>query len=185
MMTVTRRAALRGATALVPAVLLGACSVSSSNGTTTVTINTQTAVAYVSGAAALASAFLGIPGVSAAIGAATTAAIEAVIADLTAAVPAISQTANGKLTFTFSTTSVPAFITAVLNDVATVQKDAQAAVAAIGKNVPAQVTQYYNAIVTVANAIVALFSVPSAAPAAVASPMSVKDALALVHISAP
>jgi hypothetical protein len=189
-MKLNRRALLMGASALVPAALLAACSLTNSNGTTTVTINTNTALAYVSGAAALAAALLGVPGVSAAIGAALPA-VEQAISDINAAIPALSQASNGSVSFTFSTTSVPAFVTALEGDVATLVKDAQTAAASFGANVPAQVQTYHSAIVAVANAISALFRVPAPASVAAAAaapavtPMTVQQALALVHITAP
>lgn len=54
----------------------------------------------------------------------------------------------------------------------------------MGASVPVEVTTYYNAIVSVANALSALWTVGAVA-AATPSRMSVADALALVHIKAP
>jgi hypothetical protein len=176
-----RRHLLRATALAVPAIALGACTVTTANGVTTITVNTQLAVAYASGLAALASALVGLPGLSVAIGA-SLPAVEAAIADVNAAVPAINSAAGGSASFSFNTTSAPAFIASLLADAASLKNDATAAVTALGSSVPTNVTTYYDGLVSVANAVAALFSLNAGA---VASPMPVEQALALVHIEVP
>jgi hypothetical protein len=185
-MNLHRRKALLGATALVGAAALQACASSTVNGVTTITINTALVLTYVSGAAAIASALLGFPGVTTAIGAAAMPIITAAIADLNKAVPAINAQANGSVSFSFTTTSLPAFVTAIISDVATLQTNLQTALGAIGNTtIAGQIAPYLAGFTTIASAITGLFAIPGTAGAIQPSSMSVSDALALVHMTVP
>jgi hypothetical protein len=182
-----RRNLLRASAFAVPAIALSGCGVISANtvnGVTTYTINVAKLLAYTSGAAALAAAFLAIPGVSVLIGG-TAALIETAVSDMNAAVPAINTAANGSATISFNTTSVPAFISSLEKDASNLLTYAQAAEKALGTSVSSTATTYYNAIIAAASALSALVSIGVAAKAPVNSTLTVEQALALVHIKAP
>lgn len=188
-----RRSLLRGSALAFPALALAGCGIVTStttNGVTTYTINVSELETYVSGAAALAASLLGVPGISTAIGAATSSLIDQVISDLNAAIPAINTQAAGAVKISFTTSSAPAFIASLEQDAASLVSYTKTAITSFGASVPAQVTTYYNAIVSVANALSGVLSVGSTVShkyGAVfgASPMSVADALAIVNIKAP
>lgn len=170
--------------ALLATTALAACGVVTTNGST-VTVNVAQAVAYSSGISALVNAFLGFPGVTKALGSALLA-VQAAIADIGAVGPAVQAAAGNSQSFSFDKSSPPAFLSSLTADVGTLRTDVAAAMGALGSSGSGQVTTYYQAILTVLSAISVLFALNSATTAAAApGGMSVKDALALVHVQAP
>jgi hypothetical protein len=167
---------------------LPGCTTSTVNGVTTVTVNTADAVSYLSGLAALGTSLLSFPGFSTALGG-NLSVFTTVIADVDAAGAAVVSASGGSAGFSFDTTSVPAFITSMEANVNQLLALASAAVSAVGAALPTKVAAYWAGAQVVAAAIIALFSIPTAAvPAAakLAAPtMTVAQALALVGITAP
>lgn len=174
--------------ALVPAVALAGCgavAVNTVNGVTTVNVNVAEATADLSGLAAAAAIFVALPGVGATLGPAVMAVAPQIIARINAAIPALQQAAGGSQTFTFDTSSAPAFVKTLLADAQALTQDAVGVLPAVGSIGAAQnVGQYAQAVQALGNAIVALFGGPMKASVAFAAapPMSRDQALALVGI---
>lgn len=180
-MTISRRAIL-GATALVPLAGCGIVTTTTTNGVTTVTVNVAKLIAYLSGAAALASAFLAVPGVGGLLAPTIAAAVNKAIAVVNADIPAVNTAVKGAVTISFNTGSPPAFLTSIAADLQGLQTEVSAIVTATGASLPPAATPYFQGILSVVNAFVALLSIPAAAPKHL---MPVNAALALVHIAQP
>ena len=164
-MRLTRRALL-GATILGVPVVLAGCgfvSTSTTNGVTTVTVNVANLATVAGGIAGVAGLLIGVPGVGAlltsAIGATAAAAIPTVIADINGAVASLTASAGAQQTLTFTSTSVPAFASAILTDAQTLVKDATSLMTGAGLGASAaEITQYAQGVQTLGNAIIAQLS---------------------------
>ena len=88
------------------------------------------------------------------------------------------------MTFSFDITSAPAFVTSLESDLGVLKTGFAAAMTALGSSATAQVTNYYNALVSILVALGALFSIALSAPHGAAA-MPVGQALNLVGIKAP
>ena len=179
----TRRALLCG-TMLIPVAACDFVTTTTTNGVTTVTVNVSEATTILSGAAGVASIFIGLPGVGAlltkALGAAAMAALPTIIADINGGVGALATNAAGQQTFTFTTTSAPAFVTALIADAKTLIGDAVAVLPVVGASgVASQVSQYAQGLNTLGNAILNMFS-GAVKVGAEPGAMTVKQALALL-----
>jgi hypothetical protein len=180
-----RRKLLAGSALALMGFVAG-CTTSTVNGVTTVTINMPTFTAYAMGATALVTAFLGFPGVAPLIGAAGPV-ISGILSQVESGFAAVNTAANGNVSFSFDTTSVPAFITALEQDGTKLTSALSTAFTGAGSALPAQAGQYYNGAIAVLSAIAALFSISTAASMRkIAEPkMDVPTALSLVHVAVP
>jgi hypothetical protein len=92
---------------------LAACAVSSSNGVTTITVNVAEITSDGNVAVQVLEALLGLSGLPATIVSAITTGVNTIEAD----VAAVTTGAAGSETYTFNTTSVPAFLSSLVSDV--------------------------------------------------------------------
>lgn len=145
----------------VPLLAVAACTSTTVNGVTTVTINVAQAVAYGNAASAAVDAFLALPGVAKAIGT-KYAEVQGAIAKVGAIGAAVQAAAGSSQTFTFDTNKPPAFIGSLGAALGLIRTDVTAAMTAIGSGATSQVTAYYQGVLAILNAIAALFMVPSA-----------------------
>jgi len=173
------------AAGLLCATALAACGTVTVSGTT-VTVNVAQAVAYSSGIYALVNSFLAFPGVAKALGS-SLPAVQTALNDIAAVGPAVQVAAGNAQTFSFNSASPPSFLASLTADLGVLRADVQAAMTVLGSGATPQVTTYYQATLAVIGAITALFAIGGtlAATAPSQSSMSVKDALALVHVKAP
>lgn len=184
MNAISRRHALRltgfAAVAAASTALAGCVSSSTTNGVTTITVNTATISAYASGLSLVATA-LGAGLTIAGVGAAVAPAISGIGAMAAQDAKALATATNGQQTFSFNTTSAPAFVTSLLTDATSLKAELNA----LGTALPPTVQTYYNAAMTIASAVQSALSLATAVAAPAPGGMSVSDALAVVHVKAP
>lgn len=178
---ISRRHALLGVTALTG---LSGCSLfttTTTNGVTTVTINVAALTAYgqafINGASLIGS----LPGIATSpVGLIIVGLAPVVSADLAA----FSKAANGALTLSFDSTSIPNAIQSLLKDGQALATDAQAALGAVAGTALTTAQTYFNAVQTV----VALFNAALASAgvaAAPLTPMTEAEALATLKVMHP
>jgi hypothetical protein len=137
MSIVSRRHALLSASALAPLAFLAGCGVfstSTSNGVTTVTVNTAAINTDGSAIIAAATSVLAIPLVSGALGANMVAAMAALAAAKTA-LASIAATTNGSASASINVTSVQAFVTNLLTGVGQITTLTGQALSSVGATV--------------------------------------------------
>lgn len=176
-MNITRRHALASATGLCGLAALSACTTTTANGVTTVTLNVAQVVAWgnalVNGANMVAS----LPGISGLPAAAPVAAIGALIANDLAAFAAAS---GGAVTLSFNSTSVPSAVASLEADVNSLLVTAQKTVTGVAATYLSTAQTYINAIETVVSLIqAATASVPMLAKAG-AAPMGEAQAMTIL-----
>jgi hypothetical protein len=124
-MNLTRRNAIRAASAIVPAALLVACGVATTttvNGVTTVTVDVAKVNAYAQAGSNFADAILTNPLITAFIlpySAVITAAKAVIVTDLAA----FNKGASGSVVLTFNANSVPLMVSSVLTDLQALAAD--------------------------------------------------------------
>ncbi|CAP57498.1 hypothetical protein [Gluconacetobacter diazotrophicus] len=128
MSNLSRRCLLRGASALVGAGALGACTVTTRNGVTTIAINVTEFTADATVALNVVKTVLGFTGVPSAVVTATNAAIAAIEGGLAA----LKTTAGASVTLTFDSTSVPGAVSSLIADIRLGASDISAAAALEG-----------------------------------------------------
>ena len=137
MNAISRRDALRltgFAAAAAAGTALAGCVASTTNGTTTITVNTATISAYASGLSLVASA-LGAGLAIAGVGAAVAPVISGIGATAAEDAKALAAATNGQQSFSFNTTSAPAFVSSLLNDATSLKAE----LSALGTALPATV----------------------------------------------
>lgn len=112
----TRRAFLRGTSALAAA-SLAACTVTRNGTTTTLTLNVAEVVDYGNAILSFASTAINVPFVASAMGAANLALASTVIASLKSALTAFQTAAGSSTSVSYSTASVKAAFDSILSDV--------------------------------------------------------------------
>ncbi|QIP37004.1 hypothetical protein GWK63_07655 [Komagataeibacter rhaeticus] len=112
----TRRAFLRGSSALVAAAALAACTASRSGTTTTITLNVAEVADYVDALLNFSSTAINMPLVAAAMGAPNVALANTVIAALTTAGKAFVAAAGSSTSVSYDSASVKAAFDSILTD---------------------------------------------------------------------
>jgi hypothetical protein len=179
MTTVSRRTLLRSAALVMPASLLTGCAITSGNDVTTVTLNLATIDDYATAAENAATLLLGFAPITGALGTAGVAAATALIAAIKTGISALDSEYAGQATFSFSTASVPAALSALQADITSLFNGFETAITSLGGAVPAQITQYYNALQTIAALVEAIASL---AVKATPLPMTKTQALAVLGV---
>ena len=113
----TRRAFLRGSSALVAAAALAACTTTKSGTTTTLTLNVAEVVDYGNAILSFASTAVNVSFVASAMGTASLALANTVIASLKLALSAFSTAAGSSTSVSYSSASVKAAFDSILADV--------------------------------------------------------------------
>lgn len=162
---------LLGASPLVAAGLLAACTTSTdANGNTVVTINVATIDSYGRVGVSAVATVLSIAAVASALGAPTVALINAASAALSGALSAFDQASGGKLSFTLDDSSALAAAKSVISGMSTLLADLRSAedalAAHIGTNDMANVRTAVNALETALALATALLGLVSAGPTA-------------------
>ncbi len=158
-MNITKRNLLRVTALAAPALALSACSLVSSNtvnGVTTITLNVAKLAQYAQAAQNFGSGIVGFSFVSAALGAPGLAVIDGALTGIAAAVTAISKQANGAVSISYTTTSIPAAVVQFEADLQTILTAAKTAIASLK---PSQLTA------TISNMLAAFESIASLAEA--------------------
>lgn len=177
-MHISRRGLLLAGCAL-PLAACGIVSSQTTNGVTIITVNTAKAAAFAQALSNLGGDILAVPGVATILGP-TFLLFQAANTDLAGIPAAINAYAGGAQTFSFDTTSAPAFINSLVADANTMMADAKQAT-----NVPGGIVSTFQAIVTVAQATVALLTIAVAAPAPKPGQMSLAQAMAVARVALP
>ena len=162
---------LLGASPLVAAGLLAACTTSTdANGNTVVTINVATIDSYGRVGVSAVATVLSIAAVSSALGAPTVAIINTASAALSGVLSAFDQATSGKVSFTLDDSSALSAAKSVISAMSTLLADLRSAEDAlaphIGTNDMANVRTAVNALETALALATALLGLVSAGPAA-------------------
>lgn len=113
----TRRAFLRGSSALVAAAALAACSSTKSGTTTTITLNVSEVVDYGNAVLSFASTAINVSFVASAMGTANLALANTVITSLKSALTAFSTAAGSSTSVSYDSASVKTAFDSILADV--------------------------------------------------------------------
>jgi hypothetical protein len=143
-MTLTRRRALFGAAFAMPAVLLGACAVTSSGSTTTVTIDVTRIVTDGKAIIASVQAASLIPAVSALLGP-NLLAVQTALAAANASLSEIETLTGGTVVLATDTSRVQALATSLLADAQTALSIVQGVLVHLSGTVVTQVQTYVSA----------------------------------------
>ncbi|MGS0648900.1 hypothetical protein ACU81Q_14880 [Komagataeibacter melomenusus] len=156
----TRRAFLRGSSALVAGVALTACTVTKNGEVTTLTLNVAAIKDYGQAGLNAVSTILSIAALASAIGAPTVAIINAGDTALGAALNAFSSAAGSTLTITYDDTNWKSRVDSVLSALATVESDLSAAITGVETKVAStdlsNANTALNALATIVSAFKAL-----------------------------
>ncbi|MDE2342903.1 MAG: hypothetical protein KGL63_05840 [Betaproteobacteria bacterium] len=158
-----RRSLLRASALTFPAIALAACTISTVNGVTTLTISVAQVVAWGTAFDNVAKTVAGLPGIPAAVSASATALAITIASNLAA----FHKAAGSNVNLTFDRTSVPAVINSLLADGKTLLADLQGVLTGVAQADAAMVQEYINAIST-------LVSVFEAALGSVAAKVAIK-----------
>jgi hypothetical protein len=148
-MTISRRHLLTTVPLMGTAVFLGACSISTVNGVTTMTLNLNTLQAYATAAKNGVTTLLSVPVISTTLGAAQVEEINTVVADMAAQVAALNTANKGVATLTFSVSSVPAAVTAFESDSKSLMNDVVVVATSLVGSLAANIVTTVDALQTV------------------------------------
>jgi hypothetical protein len=173
-----RRFLLRTSALALPALALAACASTTVNGVTTITLNLVTLQAYATAVKNGVSTLLSVPALSAALGSAKVAAINALVADMAAQVAALNMANKGVATLTFTVASVPAAVSAFEADASSLMNDVVVVATSLAGSLAANVVTTVDALQTVLaiGEAVASTSVGAAKPK-----MGINQALAILR----
>lgn len=156
----TRRAFLRGSSALVVGAALTACTVTKNGEVTTLTLNVAAIKDYGQAGLNAVSTILSIAALASAIGAPTVAIITAGDTALGAALNAFSSAAGSTLTITYDDTDWKSRVDSVLSALGTVESDLSAAITGVETKVAStdlgNANTALNALATIVSAFKAL-----------------------------
>lgn len=162
--------------AILTAAGLAACTTTTTNGVTTVTINTKTVDSYAQVGISAVATMLSIAAVASVIGAPAIVIINAASTALAGTLKALDTATSGSLTFTYDGTGAKAAFDSVLADVGTVLTDMQESVAPIEAKLSSAdastVATVINAVATAYNLLQSLISSVSSVKAPATAPMS-------------
>jgi hypothetical protein len=179
-MNISRRVALqRAALAFVVPGLLAACSTTTVNGVTTLTLDVSKVTTYADAMGDGSATLLSIPALAAALGPVTVASINALAAEIQTEAATLSTEAGASATLTFTTTSVPAALGAFKADATKLFGYFQAGMAAASSSVASSVVTTFDALETIVSLAQVLAAGEGAASAAPPK-MSETQALAVL-----
>lgn len=154
----SRRSFLRNAGFLACSTALGACSIATSNGVTTVTLNVNEVVADTNIALTIAQTGLGFVGLPTNIGTVVSEGITIIQNGLTA----FKKASGGSVSLTFDKTSVPAAFTSLIADLQTASSNISAVAAqeksALGDALSAKIVTISADIANVASVLQSILS---------------------------
>lgn len=176
---VSRRNLLRSAILVAPAGLLAGCAITSANNVTTVTLNLATIDDYATAAENAATLLLGFAPITGALGTAGVATAAALVAAIKTGISALDARYAGQATFSFSTASVPAALSALQADITSLFAGFKTAIDSLGGSIPARVINDYNAFQTIAALVEVIASL---AVKATPLPMTGTQALAVLGV---
>lgn len=172
-MIVTRRTLIGS----IPVLGLAACTTSTTNGVTTVTLNVQQVQLWATALVNASNLVASLPGIAGTAPALVVAALGPII---TADIAAFAKTAGSAVSLTFTTSSVPAAVASLETDANILLNDAKSVVTGVAAADLGLATTYVNAIETVVTLLeAAVGSVPAAAKTK-ALPMTEAQALAVL-----
>lgn len=151
---ISRRALFRGAAGLAGVAALGACTITTTNGVTTVTVNVKTVVSDVNvalGVAKTAMGFVGIPSTVVTV-------VDAGIATINGALSAFQNSAGDSLTLTFNSNSVPDALTSLIADMNVVAKNISATTSALSSDLASKVSSVASDVANVASILESLIA---------------------------
>ncbi|MDE1905106.1 MAG: hypothetical protein KGH75_01465 [Rhodospirillales bacterium] len=142
---VSRRNLLRNAAIAAPLGALAACTTSTVNGVSTVTLNVAAVDKWATAFENAATLIAGLPGIPVAASAAINVVNAAVVADLAA----FNAAAGSQVTLTFNGTSIPKAITSLLADGNVLLTDARGAITGVPTQYAQIAQEYINALATI------------------------------------
>lgn len=184
MIDLSRRAALRGTALSVAALALltrcGAVTENTTNGVTTITVNTAQINAWGQAFVNASKLVASLPGIT---GTTTGVAILAVGTVVGADLTAFNTAAKGSLSLTFNSTSIPAAVTSILTDGSTLLTDSKAALSDVAATATTTAQTYIDAVETVVSLFqAAVGSVAVGAALGATSKMTEAQALATLKV---
>lgn len=172
-----RRHILGVTAAALPAALLAACSISSSNGVTTFTLDVAKVDQDASAMIQAVSSVLALPGIGVALGP-NLVVVQTALAAAQAALASFDQATHGKATVDIDTTSAKSFVNSLVADIQTVIAGLQPVVGKLAGSLQQQVSIYLTAIQTLIPFVLSAIDLASATPAkALKLPMTEAQAL--------
>ncbi|GBQ52302.1 hypothetical protein ACM0P6_02735 [Komagataeibacter sucrofermentans] len=153
----TRRAFLRGSSALVAGVALTACTVTKNGDVTTLTLNVAAIKDYGQAGLNAVSTILSIAALASAIGAPTVAIINAGDTALGAALNAFSSAVGSTLTITYDDTNWKSRVDSVLSALGTVESDLSAAITGVETRIASTDLSNANTALSALGTIVSAF----------------------------
>jgi hypothetical protein len=173
------RRAFLATTGLAAVGALAACATTTSNGTTTLTLDTAKVDSYAQAALSGITLVASLPGIT---GTPQAAAVTALAPVVSADLKAFDASTNGALTLTFTAASVPAAVQSVLNDINTVLAAVRTAVTQVGTAQMATAQTYVDALQTIYAVFTAAVGTPVAGVALSSKPMTEAQALATLQV---
>lgn len=185
-MVKSRRNFLRTSGLLACATALAACTVTKSGNVSSVTLNVAKVDAYAKAAQNFANTILSVPLVTATLGAAPVALINAAATGIVGAIDQINTAANGAATVSYDSTSVKTAVNSIIADLQTALAYAKQGIAGVESTAAtADTISKVNTAISAAETILSLLTalivsvgVARAAP----TPMSEATALAVLGV---
>lgn len=178
-----RRSLLRASALAVPALGLAGCAslftVTTTDGVTTLTVNLAKLAQYATALKNGVTTLFSVPAIAAALGAATVALVTTAVGDLAAQVTALSAADKGATSLVFTTTSVPAALTAFQTDAVTIASNTAIVFTTLGSTVGADIMTTIDAFNTIVALAEAVLPTPAARLAAATAP-KLSEAAALL-----
>jgi hypothetical protein len=179
-MSISRRHLIAAAPVALALAAAG-CAASTTDGITTVTVNLTTVDAYAEAISNAVATLLTVPALSAGLGAVGVAAVTVAKADIVSSISALDTANSGSESFTFTTASVPAALSALRADANKIMSNISTVVASLGGSLAASVVTTVDALETIVALTVAL--VPTVALTAAAPKMTEVRALATLGVT--
>lgn len=155
--THTRRNFMRTIVAGTAIGALGACTITTSGGVTTLSLNVAKVVAYGQAGINAVSMILSVAAVSSAIGAPAVAIINTSATALEAALAAFKTTAGSAVTVSYDNTSVKTAVDSVLSDLKTVAANLSSAVAGASTSVSSDILSTLNTTLKAVETVLSAF----------------------------
>jgi hypothetical protein len=159
-MKFSRRHILRTTALAAPALALAGCAslftTTTVAGVTTLTINLTTLAQYATALKNGVATLFSVPAITAALGAATVDLTTTIVDDIATQVAALSAADKGSTSLVFTTTSVPAALTAFQTDAVNIAKNTATVFTTIGSTVGADIlttVDAFNTILALAEAV--------------------------------
>lgn len=163
-----------------PLFALGACTVTSSGGTTSVTVDLTKVQSYITAAANFVAGVLANPVIAAALGTATAANISGWVTTANSALASLVAQNGGSFSLSVDTTSVPAFLTSIITALQSIFTSVQTVFTSASITFPAALSLDWTAFQTIVSLVLAL--VPTFAAPLVRPVASMTEAQALATL---